>query len=170
MPFEKYSKAPASSRESTKLCQICGSLSNLNFRILAVPAVLTWDDEGVTCQRHICPQDQTWRDSSRWLTGSRGQCSRCEGLSRLSCFWCYSSSDSTAGVPTSEGSLLSLYGCLEQHLKSDRIALFRLDPFWDVPRVLELYQHRPQTVWAEIHGVISCKLCFFRIAHCAISC
>ena len=33
-----------------------------------------------------------------------------------------------------------------------------------------LYQHRPQTVWAEIHGVNSCKLCFCRIAHCAISC
>ena len=26
-----------------------------------------------------------------------------------------------------------------------------------------------QTVWAEIHGLNSCKFCFFRIAHCAIS-
>ena len=35
---------------------------------------------------------------------------------------------------------------------------------------LKLYQHRPQTVWAEIHGLNNCKLCFFRIAYWVISC
>ena len=35
---------------------------------------------------------------------------------------------------------------------------------------IQLYQHRPKTVWAEIHGVNSCKLRFFRIEHCSISC
>ena len=39
-----------------------------------------------------------------------------------------------------------------------------------LPSALKLYQHRPQTAWAEIHGLNSCKLCFFRNAHCAISC
>ena len=33
----------------------------------------------------------------------------------------------------------------------------------------KLYQHRPETVWAEIQRLNSCKLSFFRIAHCAIS-
>ena len=35
--------------------------------------------------------------------------------------------------------------------------------------VRKLYQHRPQTVWAERHKLNSCKLCFFQIAHCVFS-
>ena len=36
--------------------------------------------------------------------------------------------------------------------------------------IIEFYQHRPQTVWAEIHGLNCCKICLFQIPHCAISC
>ena len=39
-----------------------------------------------------------------------------------------------------------------------------------IVRIIILYQHRPQTVWAEIHGLNNCKLSIFRNAHCAISC
>ena len=36
--------------------------------------------------------------------------------------------------------------------------------------IIILYRHRPQTVWAEIYGLNSCKLCFLKMARCAISC
>ena len=35
---------------------------------------------------------------------------------------------------------------------------------------IQFYQHKPPKVWAEMHGLNSCKLFFFRVAYCAISC
>ena len=54
--------------------------------------------------------------------------------------------------------------------KQQRVATLQVKTTQEGVKGQGLYQHRPQTVWAKIQGLNSCKLCFFYLVLMAVMC